>query len=475
MASGEQAYTPLNTVGQDGASGPTDEDFCESERVEGADEEIAIALTGDAYDAVIAAAFDGIRITLPSDENGRRQFIRLHPIAVLLFCGLLFTIQMSCLSCLVLDMDLGNIWGEEASWEGFDDSPERKMKLVVKSIMVAVLQLIGMKELLGSMRPMCMVFNPITWFELQRPSAEGRGILFHGGVCAPICMVAQMMQFAVAYYVLTISMSVIIVATSVKDVIFNGLVVTFLADLDEVAWGAMSAVLHMDQKKFDEFQFQLKDSKDVLEAAAAAGRQEEIRAKKIAKKVSDARAEAKDTWKYWLYRGKGGKASVLENIFVFFFLAIVYIRQLFMYVQAIDTGILPVARDVCSAYRGLKEPGHNVGSAITLKVVDFFTLIEYSEMLHESVRHEEIRKECFTPEYLEGPWDHASTYFEWWPKQMWGGVIGIVLVFALPQVLYANFKPILEFLKSGKAAHDVMMKSMSFGAGGEETRELPSS
>ena len=49
-------------------------------------------------------------------------------------------------------------------------SVQGQMKLMVRSIMVAVLQMIVLKELLGSMRPICLLLNPVSWFELERPN-----------------------------------------------------------------------------------------------------------------------------------------------------------------------------------------------------------------------------------------------------------------------------------------------------------------
>merc|ERR1719265_2973201 len=111
-------------------------------------------------------------------------------------------------------MDLKNVWERDgevgASWEGYDASPHRQMKMAVRTMMVGLLQMVGFKELLGSLRPMCYLVNPVTWFEMHRPTTEGKGWPFHAAICAPICWCAQIYQFSIAYYVLIISMSVII-------------------------------------------------------------------------------------------------------------------------------------------------------------------------------------------------------------------------------------------------------------------------
>ena len=48
-------------------------------------------------------------------------------------------------------MNMKNIF-EDATWEGFDESPRRQMMVVIRSIMVIVLQLIAMKELIGALK-----------------------------------------------------------------------------------------------------------------------------------------------------------------------------------------------------------------------------------------------------------------------------------------------------------------------------------
>jgi len=54
--------------------------------------------------------------------------------------------------------------------------------------------------------------------------------------------------------------------------------------------------------------------------------------------------------------------------------------------------------------------------------------------------------DCFAPEFYEGPFTHIVMYIKWWPKQVLGGLITIVLIFAGPQLLYSNYRKILKFL-----------------------------
>jgi len=470
-----QVYDPLNAQDKTMAAG-TDQEVLLPEELEGngsvtvkktdfKNEKLSNAVSGDAYDAVVVAAFGGVLVALPSDPDGTQQSVRLHPFFIFLFCLVLFVVQLSCLSCLIMDMSLDNFWNEQdgssdTSWEGFDHSPVRQMKLMVKSLMIAVLQMIVLKELLGSMRPFCLLMNPVTWAELKRPSTSGTpskplgwsSWMFHSWICCPICLAAQLMQFGVAYYVLSVSMSVIIIATDVKEVIFNGLVVTFLMDLDEFAWFAMSAVFHLDQETYDNFHFEI-----VQELVA--DKEEAHKAARVDKERKAAQTDLlfgltfTKGWKFWFYHGKGGKATILENNLIFSTLTFIYVRQLCMYVQAIHTGILPVARDICSLYRGMKHPQDEWLHTIAVKVIDFFTLINYEVMLEHHVesyeKNHNVTDYCLSHEMRAGPFHHIIDYGKWWPKQVLGGLFVIVLLFLAPQLIYSNYQTIWSGMKPG--------------------------
>lgn len=410
--------------------------------------ELGMKMSCDAYDAVIAASFGGIRITLPAEASGKAQFIRLHPIFIFAFCILLFVVQMSCLSCLIMDMELGQQIDVPSSdnWGDVSDDPRTQMMSKVKFVMVVVLQMVYIKEVLGALRPLCFIMNPVTWFELERPSTTDKGVFFHAIFCAPLCIMAQLLQFGIAYYVLTVSMSVIAISQNVKDVIFNGLVVTFLADLDEFAWTAAAAVFHLDNRYFEEFQFSIWDketekSKDDFKELKKA-------------EVSRYRREARKGWKNYLYRGRGGKAVVLESLIVFTILSLMYIRQLFMFAQSIKTGILPVARDVCELYRGYKQPESYWKANIKLSLVDFFTVIPYRAVLDQVIEHEDFEQTCFTAEYTQGPFENIPEYIAWQPKMLIGGVCVIFLMFQGPQIVFAFHQRIVEFFN--KSADSTM-------------------
>jgi hypothetical protein len=429
-------------------------------------------LTEDSYDAVVAAAFGGITIELPSTDAGESQFIRLHPVMVLAMSVALFYVQFSCLSCLVLDMELGNIYKSDAHANALkgglhfhaigSHNPDHQMKFIIRTIMVIVLQLIGLKELLGALRPIFLMINPYTWQLLVRPPTEKWGALFRWQFCLPLCLAAKFMQLFIGYYVLIVSMSTIVTADSVKNVIFNGLVVTFLADLDEYAWVAMTAIFHMDKARFEHFRFRVKEDPEYnpnpnhrrAEETAHLDKPEEMKFEMMEwdehLKLSgycDMRRDAKNHgWKFYMWHGKGGKSGVTENWFVFTVLLYIYTRQLFMYIQMIHTGILPVARDVCRFYRGLKQPAKHWLGAIELTLADLFTFVSYRQTVEFSAERANITDDCFHGHYSEGPFDKALEYAALSPKFVVGAVFTLFMLLVVPQIILPTLPKIVGLL-----------------------------
>ena len=133
--------------------------------------------------------------------------------------------------CLILDIDFKKKWATD-SWEEFDKTPGKRILLCSKTLMVIVLQMICLREFLAAMKPLAFIVNPITWREVWRPSSD-KPKLFHALICVPVCFMAELFQFIIAYTVAASSMTIILQSDHVTDVVFNGLVITFLTDLDE--------------------------------------------------------------------------------------------------------------------------------------------------------------------------------------------------------------------------------------------------
>merc|ERR1711972_172181 len=141
-------------------------------------------------------------------------------------------------------------------------------------------------------------------------------------------------------------------------------------------------------------------------------------------------------------------------------------RQLFMFIHAVDSGILPTARDVCSLFRGMVDPQANWMGNRLLGFVDVITLIDYRAMVnvtvHKQRNHENISmaKVCLTRTYEEGPFDNALLYISWWPKYILSSLIGVIVIFVLPQIVLANSKKLKTRLDEYGLAESGMSRAM---------------
>lgn len=394
-----------------------------------------LQLGPDVFDAVVVASFGGVQVSLPLSDDRfglndkpatARRSITVHPFLVWCVASLLFFMQVTCLTCLILDIDFKKKWATD-SWEEFDKTPGKRILLCSKTLMVIVLQMICLREFLAAMKPLAFIVNPITWREVWRPSSD-KPKLFHALVCVPVCFMAELFQFIIAYTVAASSMTIILQSDHVTDVVFNGLVITFLTDLDEYMFTAAAAVFHVDVRKYNNFQF------------------------KFNRSAEDERAAATNTWKRWLYRGRGGKVQLVENCVVFGFVGLMLLRQVFVFTQAIDTGVLPLKRDFCTLFRGLDGPyvdsthGDNMGAMLVF-VMNGLTLLDYRKSLENcAIRwkvtdcyHSDVRPLDMT--------EDVPRYFKEYPRFFPLACIIVVAVFLVPQLLYANHVKILDFFE----------------------------
>jgi len=438
-------------------------------------ETLDFTLTCGAYDAIVAAAFGGVHITSSlSDDDGNTRRVRIHPSIIFFVNSMLFTVQLTILSSLVLDMKLRNIYcnkdgscdEDDTSWDGFDTSPTRQMNLVVKTMMVVLLQIMTLKEMLGALRPLLMVVNPVTWFELHRgeeifdeltggreaDNNSIRGIscllcesLFEAWLCVPLCIVSQLMQFSISYYVLNISMSIVLSADTPSHMIFNALAVTFLQDLDEHVFTALARVFHIDIQEVQEFKLKIRRDKEVKEAQQKAVDSWKAWVESWKPGGTSTRGSSLrscfEPFAIWFYHGRGGKAKLVQNLVTVCLLTTIYIRQLFIYCQSVTTGILPVARDFCATYRGLERPEDHPFQKVMVIILDVSTWIDYPVMLRKHIIEQLHSGEaCFEDIFRRDPFDELQDYLSWYPRPMWLGVISILLVMIVPQTILANFE-----------------------------------
>eukprot|EP00403_Amphidinium_massartii_P010133 CAMPEP_0178414192 /NCGR_PEP_ID=MMETSP0689_2-20121128/22910_1 /TAXON_ID=160604 /ORGANISM="Amphidinium massartii, Strain CS-259" /LENGTH=408 /DNA_ID=CAMNT_0020035475 /DNA_START=61 /DNA_END=1284 /DNA_ORIENTATION=+ len=315
-------------------------------------------IQADVYDMVVVASFGGLGVipldndpTVDTDADGGSMMRRLssdgpldhskplhtfrvHPVFALLGLATpLFSMQMTVLWCLFLSIDLRTPIQED--WQLFQSQPDMKLLFVVKCLMVIVLGNMSLLEFLHALRPFFLAFNPMTWRELQRP----HGYFWRGdlgaAICASCCIVSEFMQLTVAYTVLVLSMSIILRADQITEVIFNSLALIFITDLDEKTFEAAASLFHFDMNSYDNMK------------------------NHGIKLVSKGDASAKPlTWlPSWLQSKlswrKEGKANALSYVFAFLALEFLFVRQLLQLYMAVSTQKLPIARDMCVLYAGL--------------------------------------------------------------------------------------------------------------------------
>eukprot|EP00931_Biecheleriopsis_adriatica_P031305 TRINITY_DN18378_c0_g1_i1.p1 TRINITY_DN18378_c0_g1~~TRINITY_DN18378_c0_g1_i1.p1 ORF type:complete len:565 (-),score=67.90 TRINITY_DN18378_c0_g1_i1:104-1798(-) len=270
------------------------------------------------YDSVLVSAFGGVTMNLDGSEE-----LHIPPGVLFMFCIPLVMLQFWLTFCTTFV--LSPHWRDHPG-----EFSEDAMSSRVKVLLVVVVQLMFFDNLLMTLRCLMFVLNPTTWTDVRRVTLKGSWLdwLHWPPVVAPFSVLAILMKAFIHYYVSIQSMSIIFSSADVKEAIFDSLAIGFLVELDVAAWNFVKTVLHLDP--FDQFTFELwPESKRAYERSQSC----------FAKHV-DASC---------LHRGRGGRA--LEGFIVFTVMFLVYSRITLMVLHAMDTGILPVARDVCAMWR----------------------------------------------------------------------------------------------------------------------------
>merc|ERR1712232_274602 len=185
----------------------------------------------DMYDAVVAAAFGGVKINLDKDAS-----MIVHPFWLFLCCLPLWVLQLSVVFFLRLDEDLeGHVHNHaehgKGTWQVMGNS-----LLVMQIMSIVVVQAMLFKELLGALRLLVLVLNPSTWTDIRRPDPTKTRSpfrsMFGSTFVAPFPVIAMLLKTHIGYTVCVDSISIILACENEKSVIFDSLVITFIADLD---------------------------------------------------------------------------------------------------------------------------------------------------------------------------------------------------------------------------------------------------
>eukprot|EP00747_Dinoflagellata_sp_TGD_P041778 gnl/TRDRNA2_/TRDRNA2_141670_c0_seq1.p1 gnl/TRDRNA2_/TRDRNA2_141670_c0~~gnl/TRDRNA2_/TRDRNA2_141670_c0_seq1.p1 ORF type:complete len:506 (+),score=92.66 gnl/TRDRNA2_/TRDRNA2_141670_c0_seq1:51-1568(+) len=377
---------------------------------EPAGEAAGILFETDLYDAVVVAAFGGVTVNLEKNKS-----VKVHPFWMLLCCIPLFLIQNSILFFLKLDMP--------RDWPAIRDSDndERHIIFCMKLLLVFVVQATIFSEILGALRLLTFLVNPTTWQDIKRvdPESFGPGWLkgsllnpYQSWFVAPWAILSMLFKLGIGYLVCVDSVSIILQSDGVKDAIFNSLAIGFIADLDETGWSIMQPILNLDD--FDEYEFRIASV--------------EFRRKSREKFIR---------WPLVLRRGFG--ARFLENTVTKSLTALIYFRQLAVVIYAIDTNILPMARDVCTYWRWASGNAISAPKGFARLIMHFFlhnlVIIDSEEALDDKGDPDAHPSGMCHGEFLRMKTSDVWAMSKKHPYIIWGGWLFIAAVFLLPSSL----------------------------------------
>lgn len=355
----------------------------------------------DMYDAVIKCAFGGVKMEVA------KGLLTVHPAFMVAQALMLFWIQSALLLYLRLNQDLTKgvhyVKGEE-------DVPGYEVLPMAKCLMIAVLNLALLYELVSALRMLIFALNPATWIDVERPNFLTLGWAWRGYLLAPLATIGALLKAQIAYFVLNDSVSVVLVCDSVQDAIFNGLALTFVAELDEVAWLVSRTVFKLETVEGEDFKFK------TLNPTA---REEANRRAKIFPIRKDS------CWR--------SQRRELEDLLANSILIFIYIRQLLLTGNALRTDKLPVARDMCLIWRTSSEDSiwgsmlRAMLHSMSLNVNPTLILDKACDPAHEGY--------CVGDSYHTTGLTDMMAVVEEYPREMILGMLVIVSVLFIPRML----------------------------------------
>jgi len=306
---------------------------------------------GGVYTSVLVAMMGGVRI---QDREGN-----VHPFVLFLMAVPVFIAQCTAICFLRADLPI-----EEPIFD--PASPASCALLKLKWLMVVILYLTNYTKIHAAVLHLVFVLNPISWAEMAHPP-NGSWIIplpvcMQGSVAhaffdkwslLPSVVAALVMKFLINYIVCADSLSIILSAQSAKDVIFNGLAIGFVADLGETWWEFCVHTFHFES--IEGFKFQKRPSSEIWRTDGEM--HEDVKQMLLWPGFINwlARGTAtryNNSTRSCLSIGYGGNRAM--RLVVVFSLLFIYGRQMLVTLHAIDTNVLPVARDLCQEYRVIK-------------------------------------------------------------------------------------------------------------------------
>mmetsp|Transcript_115899 Transcript_115899/g.334709 ORF Transcript_115899/g.334709 Transcript_115899/m.334709 type:complete len:491 (+) Transcript_115899:70-1542(+) len=392
------------------------------------------------YQAVIVAAFGGVGVTLKKDGTT----FQLHPMFVLLLALPVFVTQVSSILILRAGLDTSaTIYTPE------DGHSVALLKL--KLVLIVIVYLSNFKVLLYSLTYAVFVANPISWTELKHYRLE-QGVL---GTClpnsakvltmptiAPCAALAVFMLFTSSYMVCIDSVSIILAAGSAQDAIFNSLAISFVTDLKGVWWEFCSNTFRLTD--ITEFKFAKLPDNEVWspDGTLHPQRLEHLPFPFLFKMLVRA-----TTWTCCKMRTSflrvGFGSMRVQQLFSLILLMAVYSRQLLVVIFAIDTNVLPAARDLCEEIK-LEAGGGKTWASWGLKKLDSVLLVDMNVEVNFAAQHDSLRSRCFSGELerMKMP-KIRSLVSEHWHEILGftGLMVGLLVLPSLAIALYGIYSP----------------------------------
>ena len=294
--------------------------------------------------------------------------VKVHPILLFIPCVILFMVQSTFLLGLLFSLDPSADFMRKAEEESVDD-----MLMIVKCCMVGVLQLMSLKELSVAMRGLYTAYNPwllcrhmnfcskcseVNDMERNLPRDWARHLLcnvlviYHLMITWLLCMFAKIMQLLVAVMCLRMGLNIILQANTVQDAIFNGLVLGFITDLDEAAFAFIATTWNIDGKAYDEFEVppdELKGEGDQDVSNHNGLQHEPINNEFIRGLVNFSPSFCSSVRTFFFF--VQGSTDMIALGFCW----VLYMSQIFDFMLAVESGVLPVVRDLCYQMR-VRDP-----------------------------------------------------------------------------------------------------------------------
>jgi len=330
-------------------------------------------------------------------------------------------------------------------------------------MLIFIVQAVLFKEFLGPLRLLVFVMNPSTWTDIKRPNSLKMSglnkIMFSSTSLAPLAIVAMLFKMSIAYQTTMDSVSIILACETAKDAIFDSLVITFIADLDVTMWNLFYSLFWRPSSRPRRRHGDSLHRVSWSELSWSSTRRNlEYRERTTSKTISRcsmifhlddfdnfvmktashdfvrlARASvfmpAVHRWLRCLRRAEQGRK--IESFLAFAIAFVFYARQLTVVLFALDTNVLPSARDVCTLYRW--DTGNEETPFMSF---GFHVVLRHMLVMDMHKRLVEVGDICQEESFDRMRLPDVKRILGDYPSICVGGMSILLTIFIAPQLIY---------------------------------------